>query len=201
MAADGDMIAATRRSCSAAWRARPGLVACALIVAVVGACGGDESATRTETSSAPRTEASEARPSLEGRFDVGPYKLFISCNRTGSPTIVHLHGLGGTSDDAAFVPDAVGGPQRFCVYDRASMGSSDPTRGRHTGADSARDLHALLRAAGIPGPYVLVGASFGGLIALTYAGTFPDDIAGLVLLDAVLPTYGRVYGAVPAAAR
>ena len=169
---------------------------------MAGGCGGYDNATETDASPAPPAGAPrgsrESETAVEGRFDVGPYKLFIRCKGTRSPTIVHLHGLGGTSDDAATVPDAVGGRQRFCVYDRASMGSSDAARGYHTGRDSVRDLHALLEAADIDGPYVLVGASFGGLLATMYAGTFPDDVVGLVLLDATLPTYTQVYGALPA---
>ena len=54
--------------------------------------------------------------------------------------------------------------------------------------DSVADLHALLRAGGIEGPYVLVGASFGGLLAYMYAATYPDDVAGMLLLDGNLPT-------------
>lgn len=50
------------------------------------------------------------------------------------------------------------------------------------------DLHRLLAAAHVPGPYLLLGSSFGGLIAVMYAGTYPEDVAGMVLLDATLPT-------------
>lgn len=181
-------------------RARRRLAACALLLTLGGGCGGDDGAQTRDASPARASGTSErpdARTDVEGSFDVGPYELFISCEGTASPTIVHLHGLGGTSDDAALVPDTFGGPQRFCVYDRANMGSSDSDARRQTGADSVRDLHALLAAAGIAGPYVLVGASFGGLLAVMYAGTFPDDVVGLVLLDAMLPGYRHVYDALP----
>lgn len=56
-----------------------------------------------------------------------------------------------------------------------------------TGKDGVADLHALLAAAHVPGPYVLLGASFGGLLADMYAATYPDDVVGMVLLDALLP--------------
>ena len=98
-------------------------------------------------------------------------------------------------------PVAAGRGIHCCVYDRANMGSSDPAPGYHTGADSVRDLHALLDAADVPGPYVLVGASFGGLLATIYAATFLDDVAGLLLLDSTLPAYAKVYGLLPASER
>jgi len=176
-------------------------VAFALLLMLGGGCGGDDNAQTPDvapTSIWVTSERGDARTEVEGSFDVGPYELFISCQGSGSPTIVHLHGLGGTSVDAAPLPETVGGPQRFCVYDRANVGSSDSDGRRHTGAASVRDLHALLAAAEVPGPYVLVGASFGGLLAMMYAATYRDDVVGLVLLDAMLPGYSRVYGALAA---
>jgi pimeloyl-ACP methyl ester carboxylesterase len=58
-----------------------------------------------------------------------------------------------------------------------------------TGKDGVADLHALLAAADVAGPYLLLGASFGGLLADMYAATYPDDVVGMVLLDALLPDY------------
>ena len=68
------------------------------------------------------------------------------------------------------------------------MGKSDHVEGVHTGAKAAKDLAALLAAAGIPPPYVLVAESFGGLIALIYAAAHPKDVAGMVFVDASLPS-------------
>ena len=76
---------------------------------------------------------------------------------------------------------------RVCVYDRANIGRSDPATGPLSAADAVADLHILLDVAEVPGPYVLLGASGGGDIAFTYAGTHPDDIVGLVLLDSDVP--------------
>jgi pimeloyl-ACP methyl ester carboxylesterase len=78
------------------------------------------------------------------------------------------------------------------------VGRSDSDPGRHTGADSVGDLHALLEVAGVPGPYLLVGFSFGGLLAIMYAGTYPDQVMGLVSLDGSLPTDDQVDQLVPA---
>jgi pimeloyl-ACP methyl ester carboxylesterase len=70
-----------------------------------------------------------------------------------------------------------------CWYDRAGMGWSDPGPYPRTGAAIAGDLHELLKKAGVPPPYLLAGFSFGGLLLREYAGLFPNEIAGMVLVD------------------
>ena len=77
------------------------------------------------------------------------------------------------------------------------MGRSDRVSGRHTGADSVNDLHALLETAGVPGPYLLVGFSFGGLLAIMYGATYPDQVMGMVSLDGSLPTDDEVDQLIP----
>jgi pimeloyl-ACP methyl ester carboxylesterase len=125
---------------------------------------------------------------IDGLFDVGDgRRLYLNCEGTGSPTIVYLHGAGGPSSNAGVIPSLLRDDYRFCVYDRANVGRSDRAEGPRTAADSVADLHTLLAAAEVPGPHVLLGASRGGAIAYTYAGTHPDDVAGLVLLDPDLP--------------
>jgi pimeloyl-ACP methyl ester carboxylesterase len=75
---------------------------------------------------------------------------------------------------------------RVCAYDRAGDGRSDPI-GPHTAGDQADDLHALLGAAGIETPVVLVGHSLPGLMLRLYPDRYPDDVAGLVFLDPLVP--------------
>ncbi len=75
------------------------------------------------------------------------------------------------------------------MYDRANVGRSDAVEGPLTGRSSIRDLDALLDAAEVDGPYLLVGGSFGGLLAYMYAATYPKDVVGMVLLDPNLPGY------------
>lgn len=129
---------------------------------------------------------------IEGMFDVGGHELYLRCTGSGSPTVVYLHGYiqdpsGGGAQNAGEIPDLLDEDFRVCVYDRANVGRSGTVDGYQSGADSAGDLDALLGAAGVPGPYVLLGASFGGILSYIYAGTYPDLVIGMVLLDPTLP--------------
>lgn len=85
------------------------------------------------------------------------------------------------------ITPAVASSTRVCVYDRAGRGWSEPTDGPQDGAQIAADLHTLLRRAGVPGPYVLAGHSFGGLYVLAFAHRYPDEVAGMVLVDSTAP--------------
>ena len=129
----------------------------------------------------------DAPDEIDGLFDVGGRNLYLRCEGTGSPTVVYLHGAGGASSNAGAIPSLLDDDYRVCVYDRANIGRSDPATGPLSAADAVADLHILLDVAEVPGPYVLLGASGGGDIAFTYAGTHPDDIVGLVLLDSDVP--------------
>jgi len=74
---------------------------------------------------------------------------------------------------------------RVCVYDRAGLGRSDPIPRPRTSQEVVDDLHGLLTNAGVAAPYVLVAHSFGGLNVRLYAGQYPREVAGMVLVDAV----------------
>ncbi|GAB3436063.1 hypothetical protein GCM10027517_05620 [Phycicoccus ginsengisoli] len=80
------------------------------------------------------------------------------------------------------IAPAVAAQTRTCVYDRAGRGGSEPAPSAQDGAQIATDLHTLLHRAGVQGPYLLAG-HFGGLYVRTFATHYPDDVAGLVLLD------------------
>ena len=147
-------------------------------------------------------------------IDVGGHRLHLHCTGSGSPTVVLEPGLGASSSDLGWIAPAVARDTTVCVYDRAGRGWSDAADGPQDGAHIAADLHTLLDRAHVPGPYVLAGHSFGGLYVLSFAAQFPDQVAGLVLLDSTapkpgppLPTntdsynfLGRVAALVPAAA-
>jgi pimeloyl-ACP methyl ester carboxylesterase len=115
--------------------------------------------------------------------DVGPYRLHLECSGSGGPTVILEPGAGGSAATMGLVAPAVAGETRVCVYDRAGRGWSDPAARPPDGAQIATDLHALLERAHVPGPYVLAGHSFGGLYVMTYAARYPDEVAGLVLVD------------------
>lgn len=119
--------------------------------------------------------------------DVGPYELHLHCTGTGSPTVVLEPGGGASAATLARVAPAVARTTRVCVYDRAGKGWSDAADSPPDGAQIATDLHTLLQRAHVPGPYVLTGHSFGGLYVQSYAAQYPDEVAGLVLVDSTAP--------------
>jgi pimeloyl-ACP methyl ester carboxylesterase len=110
---------------------------------------------------------------------------------SGSPTVVLDAGLNATADAWSLVQPAVATFTRVCSYDRAGSGRSDRAAAPRTCLDLAEDLHLLLIEAREVGPYVLVGHSFGGLIARIFAHQYPDDVAGMVLIDTPHPDYPR----------
>ena len=135
---------------------------------VLAGCGGQE--TGTPANSTPMV--------IEGRFDVGDYKLYMRCEGSGSPTVIYLHRFADEPPGPWFhvgdeLPSMVRDEHRICVYHRADVGRSDEVPGLRTGESSVRDLHRLLEAAGIEPPYVLLAPSFGGLNAYAYAATTP----------------------------
>ena len=143
-----------------------------------------------------------------GLVDIGSgRKMYLECSGSGSPTVVLISGTRGAHDDWTHLVDPtnpvgvkeaseltvfprVGRITRVCVYDRPGTARldntpTDSTRVRQptTAQQGVADLHALLTAAKEPGPYVLVGHSWGGLIARLFASTYPDEVSGLVLVD------------------
>jgi pimeloyl-ACP methyl ester carboxylesterase len=125
---------------------------------------------------------------FSGWFDVGGRRLFLRCVGHHSPTVVFE---GGLSSDWYHLQNQVAPFTRACSWDHPGgpRSRSEPDSGPRTARDVAVDLHALLAAARVPGPYVLAGHSNGGLYTQLYASTHPDQVAGLVLIDAVHSTY------------
>jgi pimeloyl-ACP methyl ester carboxylesterase len=124
-------------------------------------------------------------------IDVGGHRLHLHCTGSGSPTVVLEPGHGGSSSDFGWITPAVARETRVCVYDRAGRGWSDAADGPQDGAHIAADLHTLLERAHVPGPYVLAGHSFGGLYIRSFTAQFPNQVAGMVLLDSTAPKPGR----------
>ncbi|HTT08686.1 MAG TPA: alpha/beta hydrolase [Gammaproteobacteria bacterium] len=119
--------------------------------------------------------------------DVGGYRLHIDCRGEGSPTVVMDAGLGGVSLEWLPVQQPLSRHGRVCSYDRAGNGWSDPGPQPRTAAVIVEELHTLLSNAGVPGPYVLVGHSFGGYTAQLFAERYPKLTAGIVLIDSSHP--------------
>jgi len=136
------------------------------------------------TTKAPEVSAGP----MPGRLvDVGGYRLHLSCTGTGAPTVVLLNGLGETSPLWARVHPTIAATTRVCTYDRAGQGWSDDSPNPADATNAATDLHRLLTVAAESGPFVLAGHSIGGVHALTYTQRYPNDVAGVVLLDSASP--------------
>ena len=127
-----------------------------------------------------------------GLVDIGGRKLFLDCQGEGSPTVLLEAGLGGDHTTWSLVQPAAAKLTRVCSYDRAGLGQSDPPDYTpRTSVDVVADLHALLVAAQLSGPFLLVGHSFGGLHVRAFAQAHPNDVSGVLLVDAVHPDWWR----------
>lgn len=131
-----------------------------------------------------------ARAALAGQYpapgqlyDIGGYRLHLRCAGQGEPTVVLEAGLNDFSLQWSRAQPEVAAFARVCAYDRAGLGWSEPSPLPRTPDNMAGELHALLRTAGLPGPYVLVGHSYGGIVVRTFARRYPGEVAGLVLVD------------------
>lgn len=143
---------------------------------------------------------------VSGLVDIGGREIFLECRGTGGPTVILVSGYRNDADiwDSVAIDPASGmtavlpgvaGFTRVCAYDRPgtvldgdNVSRSDPVPMPRTALDVVEELHTLLDVAGVPGPYVLVGHSFGGLFSRLYASTYPADVDGLVLVDALPET-------------
>jgi pimeloyl-ACP methyl ester carboxylesterase len=128
-------------------------------------------------------------------------RLYLECHGSGGPTVVFEAGLRSRSDIWTWSVEGglgsgvfpqVSGFTRACIYDRPgtllgldALSRSDPVPMPRSTGEIVTDLHDLLRVAGVPGPYVMVGSSTGGLIAREYASRYPSEAAGMVLVDAI----------------
>jgi len=122
---------------------------------------------------------------MEGRLvDVGGRKIHIDCTGEGSPTVILDSGLGDSYLSWRKVQPEIDKFTRVCSYDRAGLGYSDPGSQPRTSKVIAEELHALLQAASVSPPYVIVGHSMGGYDVRVYASLYRNEIVGMVLVDA-----------------
>ena len=144
----------------------------------------------TTVGTPPRIRRRSGSPGI----DVGGHRLHLSCTGSGTPTVVLEPGGGDMSSNLGRIAPAVARDTRVCVYDRAGRGWSEPADASQDGLQIAADLHTLLQRGQVPGPYVLAGHSFGGLYVLTFAARYPDEVAGMVLIDSTAPASTRRRG-------
>jgi pimeloyl-ACP methyl ester carboxylesterase len=127
-------------------------------------------------------------------IDVNGHKLNLNCSGQGSPTVVLEAAMTGLSSAWQPIQTQVSGFTRVCSYDRAGYGWSDPGSLPRTSRQISQELHALLAHAGEAPPYILVGASAGGFHVRVYAGSYPIDVAGMVLVDSSHPDQAAKFG-------
>lgn len=130
-----------------------------------------------------RSPTAQEYPPPGRLIDIGGRKLHLFCTGTGSPTVILMAGGGAFSIDWALVEPKIAQETRVCSYDRAGLAWSDPGPADETVEQTVSDLHILLNNAGEQGPYLLVGASIGGIYIQAYQRAFPKEVAGLVFTN------------------
>ena len=132
-------------------------------------------------------------PVFDRLVNIGDRALHLHCTGEGAPAVVLESGLGNDGSVWSDVQPGIAGFTRVCAYDRAGLGySPGPAPRPHTNRLMARELHALLERAGVPGPYVLVGHSMGGVNVRLFASEHLDSVAGMVLVDATVDPLANV---------
>lgn len=134
------------------------------------------------------TQADRRKFPAPGKLvEVGGHRLHIRCAGEGRPTVLLETGALGMSAAWGWVQPQVAVHTRVCSYDRAGLGWSEPGPEPRNALRITKELRALLKNAGETPPYVLLGHSFGGLLVRVYASQYPEDVAGLLLLDSSHP--------------
>jgi pimeloyl-ACP methyl ester carboxylesterase len=132
-------------------------------------------------------EARDARnyPPPGKLVDVNGLKLHLFCTGTGMPVVVLETGSGVPSSNWLPVQNQLAPTTEVCVYDRPGLGWSQPSPTPLSMEDQVKDLHTLLSNAGIAGPYIMVGHSYGGALVRLFVKSYPSQVAGVVLVESV----------------
>ncbi len=178
-----------------------GVTAALLVVGLAGCGGGPEPAAGSTSGGASTSRSASApEPSVTSAastetadlYDVGGHKLYMSCAGAGLMTVVFVHGWVNQSgfvphESATAVRDLLTDDYRVCLYDRRNVWPSETVDAVQTTKDVVREMHAVLTAGGEEPPYILYAGSFGGLVASAYLEAHPEDVEGMVLVDAMFP--------------
>jgi pimeloyl-ACP methyl ester carboxylesterase len=188
------------------------LLVASIVAVVLGAAATALAASPSHNNDSAKGNSAKTNKDFSGLVDIGGgRKMYMECQGKGRPTVVFVSGLGDRTETWSKTLDpsgqlvfpskravlpAIAQTNRVCAYDRPGTilptgegprdflrSRSDPVDQPTTLKDGARDLHALLKASGERGPYVLVGHSMGGAISRLYASEYPEEVSGLVLID------------------
>ncbi len=151
----------------------------------------------TVTATVTATSAPRPTATIDELVGAAGERVHIRCVGQGATTVLLVAGFGGGADGWATIEPAIAARARVCSTERRGTGASDPATSTQTFTTQATDLHTLLGTVGEPGPYVVVGHSFGGAEAVTFASLFADQVTGLVLVDATPTTWPAAVCAVP----
>lgn len=141
-----------------------------------------------------KSNLAKQNPAPGQLLDVVGYKMHIYCTGQGTPTVILLAGLDDFSIVWSLVQPQVAKFTRVCSYDRSGLGWSEARPDPRTSENMVRELHTLLVKAQVATPYVMVGHSFGGALVQLYTHTYPDEISGMVLVDA---THDELFSRIP----
>ena len=130
-----------------------------------------------------RTHLKRQYPPIGEMIDIGGYRLHMHTEGEGTPAVILDSGAGGIGLSWELVRPAIAGVTRVVTYDRAGLGWSDPSPYPRDASMMALELHTMLTNAGIKAPYILVGHSLGGPVARQFAAKYPNEVAGLVMVD------------------
>lgn len=126
----------------------------------------------------------DQRRYTEGRWvNSGRHSLYLFERGAGEPVVLFESGIGATHLNWRYIQESIAQFSSTVSYDRAGLGWSGPCRTPRTPGNIATELHEALQRGGVTPPYVLVGHSFGGLVMRRFALLYPDEVAGIVLID------------------
>ncbi|MHB8528228.1 MAG: alpha/beta fold hydrolase [Caulobacteraceae bacterium] len=176
-------------------RSGPIIVVAGALMLVIGLVAGVRSTASIGTPGATRDVLDGAKPGRLVRLPDGR-RIDLRCEGAGSPTVLLEGGYAANATAWGKIEPAVARTTRVCAYDRAGAGFSDPGPLPRDGAAIARDLDQALRAAGVAGPFVLVGHSAGGLYVRLFAGRRPADVVGMVLVETSIEHQDQRFAAI-----